>query len=52
MSSQFSPVDLDVQMRIKSVFDPTWRLNPAKVFPLAATEPMRAGRPASMPEVA
>lgn len=34
MTVQFSPVDLAVQMRIKSVFDPRWLLNPAKVFPL------------------
>ncbi|MBR2537515.1 MAG: FAD-binding protein [Hyphomicrobium sp.] len=37
MSVQFSPVDLAVQMRIKSVFDPRWLLNPAKVFPLDAS---------------
>ncbi|MFX9054134.1 FAD-linked oxidase C-terminal domain-containing protein, partial [Acinetobacter baumannii] len=35
MTKQFDPVDLDVQMRIKTVFDPLWLLNPAKVFPLA-----------------
>ena len=34
MTVQFSPADLAVQMRIKSVFDPRWLLNPAKVFPL------------------
>lgn len=34
MGVQFSPADLDLQMRIKSVFDPGWLLNPAKVFPL------------------
>lgn len=34
MTVQFSPIDLAVQMRIKSVFDPRWLLNPAKVFPL------------------
>jgi glycolate oxidase len=50
MSTQFSPTDLTVQMRIKTVFDPTWRLNPAKVFPLGATDVMRAGQAASMPE--
>ncbi len=50
MSTQFSPTDLTVQMRIKTVFDPTWRLNPAKVFPLEATDVMRAGQAASMPE--
>ena len=52
MTSQFSPTDLAVQMRIKTVFDPTWRLNPAKVFPLAVTEVMRAGNAASTPEAA
>jgi glycolate oxidase len=35
MPYQFSPVDLAQQMRLKSVFDPKWLLNPAKVFPLA-----------------
>ena len=34
MVVQFSPVDLDLQMRVKSAFDPRWLLNPAKVFPL------------------
>ena len=34
MTVQFSPTDLAVQMRIKSVFDPHWLLNAAKVFPL------------------
>ena len=36
MSVQFNPVDLGVQMRIKTVFDPDWLLNAAKVFPLDA----------------
>ena len=35
MRHQFSETDLLVQMRVKSVFDPDWLLNPAKVFPLA-----------------
>ncbi len=34
MRVQFTQTDLDQQMRIKSVFDPKWLLNPAKVFPL------------------
>ncbi len=34
MTVQFSAVDLAQQMRVKSVFDPAWLLNPAKVFPL------------------
>lgn len=38
MGVQFSDADLSVQMRIKSVFDPLWLLNPGKVFPLAALE--------------
>lgn len=37
MSVQFSPEDLAVQMRIKTVFDPQWLLNPAKVFPLESS---------------
>jgi glycolate dehydrogenase FAD-linked subunit len=38
MSVQFNEVDLAQQMRIKSVFDPDWLLNPGKVFPLKAQE--------------
>jgi glycolate oxidase len=34
MRVQFNEVDLGVQMRIKTAFDPAWLLNPAKVFPL------------------
>ncbi len=34
MRFQFSDTDLGQQMRLKSVFDPDWLLNPAKVFPL------------------
>lgn len=37
MTEQFSPSDLAVQMRIRSVFDPNWQLNPGKVFPLDAS---------------
>ncbi|WP_145106572.1 FAD-linked oxidase C-terminal domain-containing protein [Cereibacter sediminicola] len=43
MSVQFSPVDLEAQMRVKDVFDPRWLLNPAKVFPLEASGVRRAG---------
>ncbi len=39
MSVQFSDADLAVQMRIKSVFDPLWLLNPGKVFPIEAARP-------------
>jgi glycolate oxidase len=34
MRVQYGPDDLAQQMRIKTVFDPQWLLNPAKVFPL------------------
>ena len=34
MRVQFSDNDLALQMSIKTVFDPEWLLNPAKVFPL------------------
>jgi glycolate oxidase len=34
MRAQFNETDLGLQMRIKTVFDPKWLLNPAKVFPL------------------
>jgi len=42
MGSQFAPDDLEIQMAVKDVFDPGWLLNPAKVFPLAASEARRA----------
>lgn len=38
MIDQFAPDDLEIQMKVKDVFDPKWLLNPAKVFPLAASE--------------
>ena len=41
MVVQFAPEDIEAQMRVKDVFDPAWLLNPAKVFPLAATETRR-----------
>ncbi len=34
MPHQFTPQDLNQQMRVRAVFDPEWLLNPAKVFPL------------------
>ena len=42
MGVQYAPEDLDAQMRVKDVFDPKWLLNPAKVFPLAASAGRRA----------
>ncbi|MBX5101306.1 FAD-binding protein [Rhizobium lentis] len=41
MTKQYSAEDLAIQMEIKSVFDPNWLLNPAKVFPLEASQPHR-----------
>lgn len=41
MHEQFTPEDMEAQMRLKDVFDPAWLLNPAKVFPLATTEARR-----------
>jgi glycolate oxidase len=41
MRVQFSETDLMLQMRIKTVFDPKWLLNPAKVFPLDGREAAR-----------
>jgi len=34
MLYQYDQADLDQQMRVRSAFDPTWVLNPSKVFPL------------------
>jgi glycolate oxidase len=41
MTSQFRPEDLEIQMKVKDVFDPAWLLNPAKVFPLSVSETRR-----------
>ncbi|MBT8456219.1 MAG: FAD-binding protein [Alphaproteobacteria bacterium] len=41
MHAQFTPEDMEIQMRLKDVFDPDWLLNPAKVFPLSITETRR-----------
>jgi len=43
MDHQFTRDDLNAQMNIKDVFDPAWLLNPAKVFPLAASASRRDG---------
>ena len=43
MGAQFDPVDLEAQFHVKDVFDAHWLLNPAKVFPLAATQSRRSG---------
>ncbi|MBY6202074.1 FAD-binding protein [Maritalea mobilis] len=41
MTTQFAPDDLEVQMRVKDVFDAKWLLNPAKVFPLSVSAERR-----------
>lgn len=41
MYTQYSKDDIDIQLRVKDVFDPQWLLNPAKVFPLDATHSRR-----------
>jgi glycolate oxidase len=43
MGVQYSPADMEAQMRVKDIFDPAWLLNPAKVFPLALSAARRAG---------
>jgi glycolate oxidase len=47
MDTQYDPADLELQMRVKDVFDPGWLLNPAKVFPLGASEARRMPRQAA-----
>jgi glycolate oxidase len=42
MRVQFSDKDLALQMSIKTMFDPQWLLNPAKVFPLDGRPPIAA----------
>ncbi len=42
MAHQYAPDDLAAQMDVKDVFDPGWLLNPAKVFPLDASQARRA----------
>jgi len=46
MHRQYGADDLDAQMAVKDVFDPAWRLNPAKVFPLDASASRRAAHAA------
>lgn len=41
MLDQYSPLDLEAQLRVKDVFDPRWLLNSAKVFPLSVTATRR-----------
>lgn len=41
MTLQFETADFDNQMRVKQLFDPQWRLNPNKVFPLEMSAAFR-----------
>lgn len=41
MPHQFNEADLEIQMRVKDVFDPDWLLNPAKVFPMDVSRSRR-----------
>jgi len=41
MFEQYCEADLALQMAVKDVFDPRWLLNPAKVFPLSASQAHR-----------
>ncbi|MCT4609515.1 MAG: FAD-binding protein [Pelagimonas sp.] len=42
MWDQYDRPDMEAQMAMKDVFDPNWLLNPAKVFPLDASDTRRA----------
>ncbi|RJL14807.1 FAD-linked oxidase C-terminal domain-containing protein [Paracoccus siganidrum] len=44
MHDQFTPIDMEAQMRVKDVFDPHWLLNAAKVFPLDISASRREAR--------
>ena len=48
MSHQYTPEDLEAQMKVKDVFDPKWLLNPAKVFPLDTSESRRGAQGAAV----
>ncbi|MBL4727634.1 MAG: FAD-binding protein [Rhizobiaceae bacterium] len=41
MIYQFNEIDMEMQLRVKDVFDPQWLLNPAKVFPIDITHSRR-----------
>ena len=43
MVHQYNEADLEIQMRVKDVFDPKWLLNPAKVFPMDSSHSRRHG---------
>ncbi len=41
ITRQFTDEDMEIQMRVKDVFDPEWILNPAKVFPMQTSHSRR-----------
>ncbi len=41
MYDQFSDTDLEQQIRIKEQFDPSWLLNPGKVFPIEGRDALK-----------
>jgi glycolate oxidase len=41
MYEQYSDEDIDQQVRVKEEFDPTWLLNPGKVFPIEGRDALR-----------
>ncbi len=41
MDCQYTEADMEMQMRVKDVFDPAWILNPAKVFPMETSHSRR-----------
>jgi len=42
MGEQYTLADMEAQMQVKDCFDPSWILNPAKVFPLDVSAGRRA----------
>ena len=41
MYEQYSDEDIDQQVRVKEEFDPSWLLNPGKVFPIEGRDALR-----------
>lgn len=48
MNVQFSNEDMEIQMRVKDVFDPQWLLNPAKVFPMENSKNRRENKKSNL----
>ena len=41
MYEQYTDDDIDQQVRIKEEFDPSWLLNPGKVFPIEGRDALK-----------